>query len=330
VVEKVRVRHVRTSTAYRRFALRLSQAASIATRLPANFAPKQSVVQATLPDNIVVDGLSDGFLVFDFSKNPAYCGGPLPAGVQFADRKYQKATERRNNLAQKRAKYMNAFVATLYAGGQDAGHGFLPQPPVHIGNYLFGDKVGSRWELTGPCPFGGDRCIPADAICKASEYMNAIFDAYGDDAIELLSLLHGATSHYANHEFSSCLVIGWSVVENLQNRLWREYIDQAALENGGFTEISRDRLKQLNGRDFSASVVSQLLSLARTIDDGRLKQMNTARKARNDFAHYLKPVSHNVAFVPVSLAAAIIGIRQAALFAWAAALAGITDAPLPA
>lgn len=296
------------------FGLHLKEAKGIVNSSLSGVPLQQSVVQADLPERIVVHGLIDGHLGFDFKSNPAYCGGALPDGIEFVTREYQEAAKKRNDLALKRTRFMNAFIATLWAGAQDAGHGLLPQPSVHIGNYLFADEVAGQWTLSGPETPNGNRLIPAESIAKAADYMKEICSCYEANAIELLALMQAATVHYNNHEFSSCLILGWSVVEALQNNLWADYIEKAKTRNGGFTEINRNRHEQLNGRDFSASVVSQILSLAGLLDDNTLDQMNTARKARNNFVHFLKPVDAEVALLPVYLASAIIAKRTGCSF----------------
>ena len=83
-------------------------------------------------------------------------------------------------------------------------------------------------------------------------------------------MLHVAAVHYSNLQFSSSLLIGWSIVEALQNRLWAQTISAASVPKGGHTVINAERRKRLQGCDYTASVVSQTLSLMGKIDDSRL------------------------------------------------------------
>lgn len=238
--------------------------------------------RTNLPDDIELIIFRNGTLVFNFSKNDAYCGGSTPAlNAGPIDPAYDAALEKRLKIASARTAYMNAFIATLWAGGQEATYGFGSQPSIHVGNYLFAEAKGGRWLISpnGPLP----QCkeyVPVRLFEEAAKTFSSIHKSFKEKTLELLPLLHISSLHYENLEFSSCLLIGWSVVEALQNRLWMQTISTASTLKGGHTKVNAERRKRLNGRDYTASVVSQVLSLIGKIDDNRLGRVCKRRTFR--------------------------------------------------
>jgi|SRR5687767_2516672 hypothetical protein len=95
--------------------------------------------------------------------------------------------------------------------------------------------------------------------------------------------------------------------------MWSKLQERVSLESGGHTKLTKERRKLLDGRDYSASVVSQILSICSEIDDDLLERLDKARKKRNAFAHSLERVSSDDAGNALRLAAdmvtKIIGVR---------------------
>lgn len=88
-------------------------------------------------------------------------------------------------------------------------------------------------------------------------------------------------------------------------RKWRDYIDDAGAP-GGPTKIAKDRRKKLTGRDFSASTITEILSIAGKLDERVRENLDMARRARNDFVHNLKPCEPHLAFLGAHVAAQLI------------------------
>jgi hypothetical protein len=77
--------------------------------------------------------------------------------------------------------------------------------------------------------------------------------------------------------------------------------------------MNKERRKLLNGADFTASIVSQILSICGKIDDKTLDRLDEARRRRNAFAHNLVPIKFADAGKAIRLATdmitEIVGIR---------------------
>lgn len=298
------------------FAFRLAGTRGAGDEDEASRDPNGVAFQTNLPDDIELIVFRHGALVFNFSENVGYCGGSTPAlDAGPIDPPYDAASEKRLKIASARTTYMNAFIATLWAGGQEATYGFGTQPSIHVGNYLLAEAKGGRWLISPDGPF--PQCkeyVPVRVFERAAEVFSSVHERFQEKTLELLPLLHISALHYENLEFSSCLLIGWSVVEALQNRLWMQTISTVSTLKGGHTRVNAERRKRLNGRDYTASVVSQVLSLMGKIDDSRLGALDAARGARNKFAHELAVVSPEAAAQPLSIAASMIAEEAGCAF----------------
>jgi len=89
-----------------------------------------------------------------------------------------------------------------------------------------------------------------------------------------------------NNEIS--IVLSWFIIEAGINHFWTNRIDN--LRQANEERITKDRKKFLTGRDFSASVMSNVLELFDHLPGGVdfLKNIDAVRKCRNDIAHNLK------------------------------------------
>ncbi len=309
----------------RGFAVRLADQRGISVR--ANFPPDQIydepnreddtvAVEVDLPNSVKLIGMRRGYLIFDFSGSEKYCGGEMPSytGTTEENKQYTEARALRDDLIAARARYINAFLSTLSWGRHRVGAGVGPQQCVHIGNYLSADIIDNNWHIYGAGaspPIGGWPqtifYIPGDAFRNAGEAFVKIHTTLGDDdTFQLLALLQDCISHFHNHQFSAALVVGWSVAEALLNRRWRTYLNEVGGE-AGRTKINKDRRDKLTGRDFTASIITETLSLAGKLNEATREELDSARKARNKFVHNVRDCDPAIAFQAASVAAKMIG-----------------------
>jgi len=240
------------------------------------------------PYGVPILARRDGFIIFNFPAVEKYAGGIVPedefsaGGVPDPAR---KAEEVRADIAYRRFDYMNGFMLPVAL-----------QEPVHPYNYFQAIQGEAGWELLSRGKYEHQKRqrlsqLETAILDHSIEAMNKCQAALGEDSIVLLSLLYAAGHHNRLHQFASAQVIAWSVVEMLVNRLWGDLLGEVAISEThgtGHTQMSKDRRKVLGGPDYSASVVSQILSITNKIDDPLLERLDRARKTRNDFAHGIK------------------------------------------
>jgi hypothetical protein len=134
--------------------------------------------------------------------------------------------------------------------------------------------------------------IAASAAQHAAEDLSGVL-AHGPDDILLLDLFLRGSKAYYDHNYSLSLVTHWTVVEKLINVLWKQ-LQNENIERDGQRFIDGNRKKRLaDGRTFSASVMTEMLSLMSYIPLDVYTDIASIRKTRNDWMHGLNTVSAN-------------------------------------
>ncbi len=96
-------------------------------------------------------------------------------------------------------------------------------------------------------------------------------------------------SEFKVGNYETSIVLSWFIIEAAIFRVWLEHLDGLNCEfAGGEKRINKDRKNLLIGRDFSASIVSNILELTDVIDFKFFKNIDAVRKLRNDIAHSLE------------------------------------------
>ncbi|SHK56253.1 hypothetical protein [Actinacidiphila paucisporea] len=145
-------------------------------------------------------------------------------------------------------------------------------------------------------------CLPESTFGHACETLDHITSSPFGKALELTALINDALASLKNHDFSSSLITAWTVCETLLQQNWVEYMTAQGSPSG----LSSARKQKLTGRDFTASVVSEILALADLIDAETLSRMDKVRKARNAWMHSVKPPPYEDAIAALELATAML------------------------
>ena len=147
--------------------------------------------------------------------------------------------------------------------------------------------------------------ISMDAVEKSYEILETILTSKIGDATLMASHLLRSAKAYGEHDFSSSLIYSWTVIEKTLAFLWNALIESNRTRQEGKREINfiNSRRKQkLEGRDYTASVRTEVLSFMGIIDFTLYNDINELRYARNEWLHR---------FVPISSTIAASGIRNA-------------------
>ena len=284
--------------------------------------------------DVPITALRDGFVIFEFDKSADYAGGAVPAYTLPEDRRIPqevtKAERERDDLGYRRFIYMNAFLLALYSGfstvQKTAKHVQEPADPT---NYFGAKRTADGWQtFMDPgrkvnYPRQRSDNIEVETLDHYLDILREFHTAIGPASLDVLSLTYTACHQYSRHQFSSAHLIAWAAIEALLNVMWFNLQSQIDVTSGGHTKINKDRRKLLAGRDYTASIVSQVLSICGKIDDEMLKRLDEARRKRNEFAHKLIPVETDDAGRAIRLVTDMItnmaGVRvtsQLALSFW--------------
>lgn len=147
-------------------------------------------------------------------------------------------------------------------------------------------------------------------LAESFHLLNAILEHPNADMVLIADLLLRSSKALHDHNYSLSLITSWSIAEKVLQLRWEKYLDsQKEREDDGkkIVFINKDRKKNLmNGRDYSASVVSEILSLAGILSFELYKDMQLVRKARNNWIHNLSPVSRETAELSIKVAATLL------------------------
>jgi len=101
-----------------------------------------------------------------------------------------------------------------------------------------------------------------------------------------LALFAKSLSEYKVGNYETSIVLSWFIIEVAMRRLWRMHIDNVNSKlPGGRMRINRKRRDLLTGRDFTTSLVSQLLELWGALSYGLFEDIDTVRGYRNKVIH---------------------------------------------
>jgi hypothetical protein len=93
-------------------------------------------------------------------------------------------------------------------------------------------------------------------------------------------------AEYKVGNYDTSIVLAWFVIEEAINSLWSAHIDGQNRDlPGGRKRVNRERKDFLIGRDFTASVVSNMLELVAVIDHDLFTSVDQVRGYRNAIVH---------------------------------------------
>lgn len=217
-------------------------------------------------------------------------------------------------LAQRRVETLNAHqlcLLTAIGTRESEENVWAPEPrPVEVETVVHGWS-GGRWTVAVPEKFReilefatptttstfqrGLFNVPLDKVDRSFDMFEQFLGG-PPIAARAAHLVLLAADHYRRWRFDQALIAAWTAAESLLAVLWERYIDQSAArqESSGYVLNNRRRVR-LNGREFTTSIIAEVLALAGVIDQELFDDLARARSARNKWVHALAPVAHDAA-----------------------------------
>lgn len=151
-----------------------------------------------------------------------------------------------------------------------------------------------------------DLVVETATVEESFRLLDTILDHASANVLVMCDLYSRSCKAYEEHNYSLCLVTAWAVVESLLQELWRRYLEDNRRrtidgEEAKFINVDRKRTLE-DGRSFTASVVSEMLSLSDRLPFHIYKDLSMTRKTRNSWIHSLEPVSRESALLSVQVA----------------------------
>ena len=277
------------------------------------------------PAEVPILARGDGIVIFDFPSAARFAGpavpGYHPQGGSPIPRSVVTAEKERTEIAYARIQYMNAWLAAyMSAMSTIEKFGIITPAPADPHNHLKAEIEGGLWvayPVDSPAKVGPAYLTPVspELFDHILELLQAAEKRLGSNFSTTLALFHQSSYQYRMHQFASAHLTAWTITEQVISIIWRDYQSSVSSGPQATTNMSKARRDILNGRDFTASVITQVLSLARKVSDEQLSKLDRARRDRNNFAHSLVPISgeaaQNALQIASEMLSGVIGVRIA-------------------
>jgi hypothetical protein len=142
----------------------------------------------------------------------------------------------------------------------------------------------------------------------AADALNSLLTHPDSDAIKCISLYNLSVASFGQLDFARSLITAWAVVEKLINVLWKQFISTNSQNNiNRFLSppTSGARADKLKSNNITASIKTEILSITNIITEEEYREIEKSRKARNEWMHTLKNISHEDA-ISCAFAAALL------------------------
>lgn len=259
----------------------------------------QEVFDVDLKAGVRLRVSREGYFLFDFSNHATA---------------HPSSTSEFEVVLSTRARFMNLFLACLQTElrheKKAAPHLFINHTTIMSPRMWTLDPRSAVSESTNHQRVDDERRriffrqnFSVERIGAAVSATDVATVAAGDQDLLAEMILHAFALH-SSGQLESSLVTAWTVAERCLNELWDQYIKRQ--RDRGVTKVSRDRRDKLRGTAFTASVVSEILSLAGELSHEDYERMALVRRKRNNWVHELTTIEPDDAAAAIVLAQAML------------------------
>ncbi len=152
--------------------------------------------------------------------------------------------------------------------------------------------------------------IEKSTIVDSLAQLQRLLSFQSKTPLRLSSLFNFSMVSLQDHDYPRSLITSWAIIERLLDAKWLEYIASQRKRDIDGEEtvfINSDRVKKLEGRDYTASVRTEVLSLLGCLSFDTYKKVENVRRVRNGWMHELRDVKMSDASEAVHVAAELFG-----------------------
>lgn len=256
----------------------------------------------------------DGLFLFDFTRwapgAPVVIPGfirPDTDGAYRYPNGHNDAERKAEDAAILRAQVMNAHQALLTTAermlkNRAAGMGFpvtawsthkaldlQTAPPYHDDWDNFHSFVQNAANNKDRAPREKSkprRSLEIEVVDLSFSMLDALLTGNDLTGVRLVEGAFMATNRRREKRFGEAITLGWTVCEQIVAIAWKKMLDIARSEHDD--RMSKERRKKLTGRDYTASVMTEMLELRGLLSYDTFRMLEIARKARNAWAHEMR------------------------------------------
>lgn len=128
------------------------------------------------------------------------------------------------------------------------------------------------------------RVVELDVVEHSLDLLNEILSKNDNGLIATIETVYLAACRLIEDRSGEAITMAWSVCEQLLLSIWNGFVND--LKNKG--RLSKKRQDKLAGRDYTASVMIELLEINGQIGYDLYRRLEVGRKARNEWAHRMR------------------------------------------
>ena len=238
----------------------------------------ETAFRQRLPCGIQIKATADGFFAFDFSYWPP---GAFPPGPADPTRPFDDQPPDLTERVLQRTQVMNAFLACFYTSQRRMAKLAIDIMQVTPEFIVWMTDLDTVSGFGGGVPSAAYMAaasapdVPAheqlhrtyvhtDVVAKAAEDLSGLMAAH--------LMIRGAKAAQ-DCSYSAAVISYWAIAERLLNDRWAGYLGENRSRDGVIF-INAQRLSALTGRDYTASIVTEILSLTGCIEAYSCAQQN--------------------------------------------------------
>ena len=130
--------------------------------------------------------------------------------------------------------------------------------------------------------------LEIEVITLSLELLDQILLSEDTALIQMVEAAYLSACRYAEGRLGESVTLAWGVCEQLLSIAWDTLLNDTR-DGGHLPGIRRTKLR---GRDYTASVMTEMLELEMRIEYGLYGHLEEARKARNQWAHEMREPSN--------------------------------------
>jgi hypothetical protein len=137
----------------------------------------------------------------------------------------------------------------------------------------------------GPLP---RRVLELGVVEHSAILLDSIISSHDAGRIQLVEAVYMAACRQREKRFGEAVVLAWGACEQLISSAWLKMLEDAKSSETADERMPKGRREKLNSRDYTASVMIEMLELNERIDLELYRLLEIARKARNNWVHKMR------------------------------------------
>lgn len=134
----------------------------------------------------------------------------------------------------------------------------------------------------------GRRVIEIEVVEHSFDLLDQILLEGDINFIQLVEAAYVATCRQRERRYGEAVVLAWGVCERLISSAWNKMIDDLRTRTADGERMPKERRDKLKSRNYTASVMVEMLEVNGRISNDLYRLLEVARKARNNWIHGMR------------------------------------------